>query len=176
MMTNLGDYLAVFRKANRCTVHAEVGGTAELLAGARKLGLRTGWLGALRSGQWNRRAKIVAVAGHSSGGNYEPVVRAELDSRFAYLFEPLCFERVSGTTVLTGHVVEQAQLYGFIERTRSSGSSSSRFGRLISHHDHLRNWPARTNYWPATRSGANHGCICTQFVRFEKFVVVRGLF
>lgn len=44
MMTNPGDYLEAFRKAgaNGCTVHVEVGGTSELLAQARKLGLHAG--------------------------------------------------------------------------------------------------------------------------------------
>jgi ribulose-phosphate 3-epimerase len=44
MMTNPGDFLEVFRKvgANGCTVHVEVGGTSELLAEARKLGLHAG--------------------------------------------------------------------------------------------------------------------------------------
>jgi hypothetical protein len=54
MMTNPGDYLAVFRKADRCTIHVEVGGTAELLAGARKLGLRTGVAGCLEAGRGRR--------------------------------------------------------------------------------------------------------------------------
>jgi ribulose-phosphate 3-epimerase len=44
MMTNPGDYLEVFRKAGAdgCTVHVEVGSTAELLAEAKQLGLRAG--------------------------------------------------------------------------------------------------------------------------------------
>ncbi len=44
MMTNPGDYLEAFRKAgaNGCTVHVEVGDSAELLAEARKLGLHAG--------------------------------------------------------------------------------------------------------------------------------------
>ncbi len=44
MMTNPGDYLEAFRKAgaNGCTVHVEVGDSAELLADARKLGLHAG--------------------------------------------------------------------------------------------------------------------------------------
>jgi ribulose-phosphate 3-epimerase len=44
MMTNPGDFLEAFRKAgaNGCTVHVEVGGTSELLAEARKLGLHAG--------------------------------------------------------------------------------------------------------------------------------------
>jgi ribulose-phosphate 3-epimerase len=44
MMTNPGDYLEAFSKAgaNGCSVHVEVGDTAELLAEARKLGLHAG--------------------------------------------------------------------------------------------------------------------------------------
>lgn len=44
MMTNPGDYLEAFRRAGAdgCTVHVEVGGTAELVAEARALGLRVG--------------------------------------------------------------------------------------------------------------------------------------
>jgi ribulose-phosphate 3-epimerase len=44
MMTNPGDYLAAFRRAGAdgCTVHVEIGDTSELLAEARRLGLRAG--------------------------------------------------------------------------------------------------------------------------------------
>jgi ribulose-phosphate 3-epimerase len=44
MMTNPGDYLAAFRDAGAdgCTVHAEIGGTDELVAEMRGLGLRVG--------------------------------------------------------------------------------------------------------------------------------------
>lgn len=44
MMTSPGDYLQAFRQAGAdgCTVHVEVGDTAELLAEAKKLGLRAG--------------------------------------------------------------------------------------------------------------------------------------
>jgi ribulose-phosphate 3-epimerase len=44
MMTSPGDYLQAFRQAGAdgCTVHVEVGNTAELLALARNLGLRAG--------------------------------------------------------------------------------------------------------------------------------------
>ncbi len=50
------------------------------------------------------------------GAKYRIVVRGELDDRFAYLFGGLEMERVEGTTVLTGRVIDQAQLHGFIER------------------------------------------------------------
>jgi ribulose-phosphate 3-epimerase len=44
MMTNPGEYLDAFRAAGAdgCTVHVEVGGTAELLAESRRLGLQAG--------------------------------------------------------------------------------------------------------------------------------------
>jgi hypothetical protein len=50
------------------------------------------------------------------GATYRIVVRGELDDRFAYLFNGMKLERVGGTTVLTGKVVDQAQLHGHIER------------------------------------------------------------
>jgi ribulose-phosphate 3-epimerase len=44
MMTNPGAYLTAFRKAGAdgCTVHVEIGGTADLIADMRRLGLRVG--------------------------------------------------------------------------------------------------------------------------------------
>jgi ribulose-phosphate 3-epimerase len=44
MMTNPGDFLETFRQAGAdgCTVHVEVGDTKDLLAEARRLGLRAG--------------------------------------------------------------------------------------------------------------------------------------
>jgi hypothetical protein len=55
------------------------------------------------------------------GGTYRLVVRGELDDRFAYLFNGLDFERIAGTTVLSGSVVDQAQLYGYIARVEELG-------------------------------------------------------
>jgi hypothetical protein len=51
-----------------------------------------------------------------SGTAYRIVVRGELDDRFAYLFNGMEMQRSDGTTVLTGDVVDQAQLHGYIER------------------------------------------------------------
>jgi len=55
------------------------------------------------------------------GASYRIVVRGELDDRFAYLFGELEMEQVEGTTVLTGRVIDQAQLHGFIERLEELG-------------------------------------------------------
>jgi hypothetical protein len=52
---------------------------------------------------------------------YTIVVRGELDDRFAHLFNGMRMERVHGTTVLTGDVIDQAQLHGFIERLEELG-------------------------------------------------------
>jgi hypothetical protein len=55
------------------------------------------------------------------GAVYRIVVRGELDSRFAYLFDGMEMNRVEGTTTLTGEVIDQAQLHGYIERFEELG-------------------------------------------------------
>jgi hypothetical protein len=55
------------------------------------------------------------------GAKYRIVVRGELDDRFAHLFNGMTMQRVEGTTVLTGCVIDQAQLHGFIERLEELG-------------------------------------------------------
>jgi hypothetical protein len=52
---------------------------------------------------------------------YQLVIRGELDDRYGHLFEGMQMKRVRGTTVLTGSVRDQAQLYGFIERIEELG-------------------------------------------------------
>ena len=59
--------------------------------------------------------------GARKGGGYRLVVRGELDGRFAYLFNGMRMECVKGTTELTGSVIDQAQLHGFIERCEELG-------------------------------------------------------
>ena len=56
-----------------------------------------------------------------TGTSYRLVVRGELDDRFASVFEGMRIERVAGTTVLTGSVVDQSHLYGLLERIRELG-------------------------------------------------------
>ena len=55
------------------------------------------------------------------GATYRIVVRGELDSRFACLFDRMQMKRVEGTTVLSGPVIDQAQLHGFIARFEELG-------------------------------------------------------
>ena len=55
------------------------------------------------------------------GAEYTIVVRGELDPRFASLFNGMQMQQTDGVTVLTGRVVDQAQLHGFIERFEELG-------------------------------------------------------
>jgi hypothetical protein len=52
---------------------------------------------------------------------YRLIVEGELDERFAYLFGLMEMSHEDGTTVMTGPVVDQAQLHGFIERIEELG-------------------------------------------------------
>ncbi len=73
---------------------------------------------------------------------YRIVVRGELDDRFAYLFNGMRMERIEGTTVLNGPVLDQAQLHGFIERIEELGLE------LLSLEQVVR--PFRSRDWAAT--------------------------
>ena len=55
------------------------------------------------------------------GATYQLVIRGELDARYGYLFEGMRMEQVAGTTLLTGRVRDQAQLYGLIDRIEELG-------------------------------------------------------
>jgi hypothetical protein len=55
------------------------------------------------------------------GRRYRLVVRGELGEPFGFLFEGMQLDRVAGTTVLTGNVVDQAHLHGLLERIQELG-------------------------------------------------------
>ncbi len=55
------------------------------------------------------------------GRRYRLVVRGELGEPFGFLFEGMRMDQVSGTTVLTGDVIDQAHLHGILERIRELG-------------------------------------------------------
>lgn len=67
-----------------------------------------------------RKARVVG-SDSKQGAEYTIVVRGELDPRFASLFDGMQMKRSAGETVLTGRVVDQAQLHGFIERCEELG-------------------------------------------------------
>jgi hypothetical protein len=63
-----------------------------------------------------------AMNGESaSGRQYRLVLRGELSDRFAGEFEGMQMERVAGTTVLSGNVVDQTHLYGLLDRLPELG-------------------------------------------------------
>ena len=55
------------------------------------------------------------------GRRYRLVLRGELGVPFGFLFEGMRMDRVGGTTVLTGRVIDQVHLHGLIQRTRELG-------------------------------------------------------
>ena len=55
------------------------------------------------------------------GRRYRLVLRGELGEPFGFLFEGMRMDRVAGTTVLTGRVIDQAHLHGLIQRTQELG-------------------------------------------------------
>ena len=57
----------------------------------------------------------------AQGRRYRLVLRGELGVPFGFLFEGMRMDRVGGTTVLTGRVIDQAHLHGLIQRTRELG-------------------------------------------------------
>ena len=58
-----------------------------------------------------------------SGGStrYKIVVRGELSEHFAPGFEGMDLRAESGRTILVGEVVDQAHLYGLLDRVRDFG-------------------------------------------------------
>lgn len=55
------------------------------------------------------------------GTPYRLVVRGEIGDHFARVFEGMQMERVAGSTVMTGNIVDQAHLLGLIERIQELG-------------------------------------------------------
>jgi hypothetical protein len=66
---------------------------------------------------------------------YRLVIDGELDDRFAYLFNGMTLSQVEGTTVLSGQVRDEAQLYGFIERIAELGLELLSVQREVEHDD-----------------------------------------
>jgi hypothetical protein len=55
------------------------------------------------------------------GQRYRITLSGELGDQFAFLFGKMKLERVAGTTVLTGTVLDQAQLHGILDRAQEAG-------------------------------------------------------
>lgn len=61
------------------------------------------------------------MTGGDRDQRYEIVIRGEIGDHFGLVFERMALERRDGTTVLTGPVLDQAQLHGLIERIGELG-------------------------------------------------------
>jgi hypothetical protein len=57
----------------------------------------------------------------AQGRRYRLVLRGELGEPFGFLFEGMQMDRLAGTTVLTGTVIDQAHLHGLLERVQELG-------------------------------------------------------
>ena len=57
----------------------------------------------------------------AQGRRYRLVLRGELGEPFGFLFEGMQMDRVAGTTVLTGTVIDQTHLHGLLERVWELG-------------------------------------------------------
>jgi hypothetical protein len=55
------------------------------------------------------------------GRRYRLVIRGELGEPFGFLFEGMQMDRVAGTTVLTGNVIDQVHLHGLLGRIQELG-------------------------------------------------------
>ena len=63
-----------------------------------------------------------ATEDHHQPGRYEIRLKGHLDNRWAARFAGLSFTLESdGTTILSGPVVDQAALYGFLRKVRDLG-------------------------------------------------------
>jgi hypothetical protein len=52
---------------------------------------------------------------------YRIVVRSELSEKYAVAFEGMEMETRNGSTVLTGKIIDQPQLYGILDRINGLG-------------------------------------------------------
>jgi hypothetical protein len=57
----------------------------------------------------------------TSGRRYRIVLRGELGDQFQERFGGMTLKRTKGLTVLTGNVIDQAQLIGFVQRGQELG-------------------------------------------------------
>ena len=67
------------------------------------------------------------------GRRYRLVLRGELGEPFGFLFEGMQMDRVAGTTVLTGTVIDQAHLHGLLMRIQELGLELDSIGPADEH-------------------------------------------
>jgi hypothetical protein len=87
---------------------------------------------------------------------YRVVVRGELDRSFGFLFEGMRIQQRAGNTILTGAVVDQAQLHDLIQRTRQLGLDLVSVEPADEEANGRRSW----GIWPPARANAGVYLTC----------------
>ena len=64
------------------------------------------------------------------GKRYRLVLRGEPGEPFSFLFEGMQMDRLAGTTVLTGTLIDQAHLHGLLNRIQELGIELVSFGPI----------------------------------------------
>jgi hypothetical protein len=64
---------------------------------------------------------VCMYSDRAQGRRYRLVLRGELGEPFGFLFEGMRMDRLAGTTVLTGTVIDQVHLHGLLERVQELG-------------------------------------------------------
>ncbi len=75
-----------------------------------------------------RERDQVMNSNRARGKRCRLVLRGELGEPFGFLFEGMQMNRLAGTTVLTGTVIDQAHLHGLLERIQELGIELVSFG------------------------------------------------
>jgi hypothetical protein len=57
----------------------------------------------------------------TKSSTYQLVVRGDLDPRCVYLFDGIQMRHAADLTIMTGRIIDQAQLHGFIDRVEELG-------------------------------------------------------
>jgi hypothetical protein len=65
------------------------------------------------------KSRIVPATRYRTATRYRIVVRGRLDDELGATFQQMRVDAATGTTVLDGELVDQAQLAGLLERLRS---------------------------------------------------------
>ena len=72
----------------------------------------------------------VMYSDQTTGKRYRLVLRGELGEPFSFLFEGMQMDRLAGTTVLTGTLIDQAHLHGLLKRIQELGIELVSFGPI----------------------------------------------
>ena len=81
----------------------------------------------------------------AGGKRYRLVLRGDLGEPSGFLFEGMKMDRVAGTTVLTGSVIDQVNLHALIQRTCNHPISARKEPVMAGKKGHARARATRTS-------------------------------